>query len=165
MSETIRVAAGETSLGTVMVGQTVRGICAILLGDDAQALRRAIARRFPDAVLVDGAMDDVVNQVKQVVERPTRSVALTLDLRGTPFERRVWDELMKVPPGRMTTYGAIARKLGAPGTAQDIAAACARNPVAVVVPCHRVIRSDGTLAGYRWGVRRKRVLLAREAFA
>jgi AraC family transcriptional regulator of adaptative response/methylated-DNA-[protein]-cysteine methyltransferase len=161
----IRVAVGACSLGLALVGQSARGVCAILLGDDAETLRDDLRRRFPRARLVDGdrAFEAVVARVVACVDTPRLGLDLPLDVRGTAFQHRVWRALRDIPPGATASYAEIARRIGAPRAVRAVAAACAANPVAVAIPCHRVVRSDGDLAGYRWGLPRKRALLARES--
>lgn len=161
----IRFAIGQTSLESVLVAVSGKGICAILIGDDPDALWRDLLQRFPRSRLMadDLALEDAVSKVVDFVEAPGARLDLPLDLRGTAFERRTWQALRDIPVGSTMTYGEIARKLGAPATAQDVAAACAANPLAVAIPCHRVVKADGSISGYRWGVRRKRALLSREA--
>ena len=165
--ETIRFAAGESALGAVLVAATARGVCAILLGDDPAALVRELENRFPRAELVggDGELESLVARVAGHVEAPARRVDLPLDIRGTLFQRRIWQALRDIPAGTTVSYGALAVQVGAPKAARAVANACASNPLAVAIPCHRVVRNDGSLGGYRWGVERKRDLLAREASA
>jgi len=161
----IRFALGPCSLGLALVGQTTRGVCTILLGDSAAALRAELARRFPRARLVAGdrAFEAVVARVVACVETPTLGLDLPLDVRGTAFQHRVWRALRDIPAGTTATYGEIARRIGAPRAVRAVAGACAANPVAVAIPCHRVVREDGGLGGYRWGLPRKRALLSRES--
>ena len=161
----IRFAVGACSLGCVLVAATDRGVCAILLGDDRAALQRDLRRRFPRARLLGGdrAFGALVSTVVRFVETPALGLSLPLDVRGTAFRQRVWQALREVPAGSTTTYTRIAARIGAPKAVRAVAQACASNALAVAIPCHRVVRSDGALAGYRWGVRRKRALLAREA--
>jgi len=162
---TIRFALGACSLGSILVAATDQGICAILLGDDAAALLRDLEDRFPKARLIGGdrAFERRVAQVAGLVEAPASALDLPLDLRGTAFQHRVWQALRKIRPGTTVSYAEIARRLGLPGSVRAVAGAVAANPLAVAIPCHRVIRSDGSLSGYRWGVSRKRALLEREA--
>lgn len=163
--ETIRVATGRCWLGVVLVAVSDKGICAILLGDDSEALANDLAHRFPNAMLAAGD-EDATRQLAQVirfVESPTQGVDFPLDLRGTPFEQRVWQALMAIPAGSTASYGDIARRLGEPRMAREVGEACAANALAIAVPCHRVLKADGGISGYRWGVRRKRALLQREA--
>ena len=156
---------GQCWLGSILVASTDEGIAAILLGDDRDALVRSLRTRFPDAHLVGGdqRFDDLVAEVVRFVDAPASRFERPLDLQGTDFERRVWLALRDIPAGSTATYSEIATRIGAPHASYDVGQACASNPLAVVVPCHRVVRKDGTLAGYRWGTRRKRALLAREA--
>ncbi|HEY3730366.1 MAG TPA: bifunctional DNA-binding transcriptional regulator/O6-methylguanine-DNA methyltransferase Ada [Steroidobacteraceae bacterium] len=162
--EHIRFAIGASSLGALLVAATDKGICAILLGDDPAVLLRELEHRFPKAQLTGGdrAFEKLVARVATMVESPARAVELPLDLRGTAFQHRVWQALRKVRPGRTISYTALARRLGIPGSVRAVARAVASNAVAIAVPCHRVIRLDGSLCGYRWGVDRKRALLQRE---
>jgi AraC family transcriptional regulator of adaptative response/methylated-DNA-[protein]-cysteine methyltransferase len=161
---TIRFATGASSLGPVLVAMTDRGVCAILMGEEAEAPEAALARRFPRAAISggDAGFADLVARVVALVEQPRRGLDLPLDLRGTAFQRRVWQALGEIPAGKTASYAEIAANIGAPGSARAVAGACAANPVAIAVPCHRVVRGDGALSGYRWGVERKRTLLARE---
>jgi AraC family transcriptional regulator of adaptative response/methylated-DNA-[protein]-cysteine methyltransferase len=161
---TIRFAVGECSLGSVLVAQSERGLCAITLGDDPDALVQNLQDRFPKARLVgsDAAFERLVAQVVGLIERPGTGLDLPLDVRGTAFQQRVWRALRTVPAGTTTTYTAIARRIGAPRSVRAVAQACGANPIAVAIPCHRVVRRDGGLSGYRWGVERKRALLDRE---
>ena len=163
--EAISVAIGQSSLGAVLVAATEQGLCAILLGDDADALRRDLRQRFPAARLEDAREDfaPVLARVVALIEAPARAVDFALDPRGTPFQHLVWQALGEIPAGCTESYGEIARRIGAPQEALAVGEACAANPLAVAIPCHRVVRKNGTLAGYRWGFRRKRALLAREA--
>ncbi len=158
--EEVRVALRSCALGKLLVAETDKGVCAILLGDAAEPLRAELRRRFKQARLVEGD-GRFLEPVLACVEGRA-GVPFPLDMRGTPFQRRVWAALREIPPGRTATYAEIARKIGAEKATRAAAAACAANPLAIVVPCHRVIRSDGGLSGYRWGVDRKRALLARE---
>jgi AraC family transcriptional regulator, regulatory protein of adaptative response / methylated-DNA-[protein]-cysteine methyltransferase len=161
----IRFAVGECSLGSILVARSERGVCAIFLGDDPDALTREIQDRFPRATLIggDAAFEDVVAKVVGLIEAPGTGVDLPLDVRGTAFQQRVWRALREIPAGSTASYREIASRIGAPRAVRAVAHACAVNPVAVAIPCHRVVRSDGGLAGYRWGVERKRELLEREA--
>jgi AraC family transcriptional regulator of adaptative response/methylated-DNA-[protein]-cysteine methyltransferase len=162
-AERIRFGAGRGSLGTVLVAWSEHGVCAILLGDDVPSLLADLRRRFPHCLCEEDNDQEMVRRVMSFLEAPTAGLDLRLDLRGTPFQRRVWTALAALPPGATTTYGALATELGVPDGARAIAAACAANPVAVAIPCHRVIRRDGKLCGYRWGIERKAALLARES--
>jgi AraC family transcriptional regulator of adaptative response/methylated-DNA-[protein]-cysteine methyltransferase len=160
----IRFAIAACSLGSLLVAATERGVCAIFMGDDPAALAHDLERRFPRARLIgaDAGFEQLVAQVVSLVEEPCAGAALPLDIRGTAFQQRVWLALRAIPAGKTATYAEIAQAIGAPRAVRAVAGACAANPVAVVVPCHRVVRSDGDLSGYRWGVERKRALLARE---
>ena len=155
---------GKSSLGFVLVALSQRGVCAIFLGDDAASLTAQIQSRFPGASLTSvPSLDELVAQVVGAIEDPTVGLGLALDLRGTAFQRRVWHELEKIPAGTTTSYAAIAERIGSPQSARAVAHACAANLAALAIPCHRVVRADGGISGYRWGVARKRQLLAREA--
>lgn len=164
-STEIHFALGECSLGSILVARSARGVCAILLGDDPQALLRDLQDRFPRAELVggDAGFEALVAKVVGFVEAPGIGLDLPLDLRGTVFQRRVWQALRDIPAGATVSYSEIAKRIGEPKAVRAVARACGANAVAVAIPCHRVVRSDGTVSGYRWGVERKRVLLAREA--
>lgn len=161
----IRFAVGACSLGAILVAKSAKGICAILLGDDPEALVRDLDDRFPRAVLIggDAEFEELVAKVVGFVEAPRLGLDLPLDLRGTAFQQRVWQALQAIPPGSTASYAEIAAGIGAAKAVRAVAAACAANPLAVAIPCHRVVRSDGALCGYRWGVARKRALLDREA--
>lgn len=160
----IRFAVGECSLGSILVAATDKGVCAILLGDNPEPLVRDLQDRFPKAELTggDAAFEQTVAQVIGFVEAPGRGLDLPLDIRGTAFQQRVWQALQTIPPGRTASYTEIATAIGTPAAIRAVAGACASNEIAVAIPCHRVVRSDGALSGYRWGVERKRTLLARE---
>ena len=160
----IRFAVAECSLGAILVAHSGRGICAISLGGDPDALVRELQDRFPQAELVGGdpGFEAMVAQVVGFVEAPSLGLDLPLDIRGTAFQERVWQALRKVPPGSTVSYSELAERIGQPGSVRAVAGACAANRLAVAVPCHRVVRRDGDLSGYRWGVERKRELLRRE---
>jgi len=161
----IRFAVGECSLGSILVAQSERGICAILLGDDPDVLARDLQDRFPEANLVggDAAFEQLVAKVVGFVEAPVLGLDLPLDIRGTAFQQRVWQMLRKIPAGSTASYTDIAARIGSPKSVRAVAQACGANALAVAIPCHRVVRSDGALSGYRWGVERKRTLLERES--
>lgn len=163
----IHFALGSLSLGRVLVARSSRGLCAVLLGDNDTQLRRDLADRFRGARLTEGgaALQTLVADVIALIESPGHELDQPLDLRGTEFQQQVWHALRQIPSGSTTSYSDLAQRLGVPGSARAVARACAANPLAVVVPCHRVLRRDGSLSGYRWGVDRKRTLLAREARA
>lgn len=160
----IRFAVGECSLGTILIAQSKRGICCISLGDDAEVMVRALQDQFPAAVLVgcDASFEKQVAQVVGFIEAPQLGLDLPLDIRGTAFQQRVWAALIKIPPGQTLSYRELAERIGVPNAARAVAKACAANTLAVAIPCHRVVRHDGHLSGYRWGVERKRALLERE---
>jgi AraC family transcriptional regulator of adaptative response/methylated-DNA-[protein]-cysteine methyltransferase len=160
----IRFAVGACSLGQVLVASSDKGVCAILLGDDPDALVRDLKSRFPKARLIGGdeGFEQVVARVVALVEAPGLGLDLPLDIRGTAFQQRVWAALTKLPAGRTASYAELAAAVGAPKAVRAVAQACGANALAVAIPCHRVVRSDGGLSGYRWGVERKRALLDRE---
>ena len=162
--ETVRHATAETSLGRILVAATARGVCAIQFGEDEDELEAWLRRRFPNATLAgpDAAFAKLVDAVAALVERPGHDAGLPLDVRGTAFQERVWQALRAIPAGTTASYAEIAAAIGAPGAARGVASACAANAIGVAVPCHRVVRGDGSLSGYRWGVDRKAALLARE---
>lgn len=163
----IRFAVGACSLGSILVARSEKGVCAILLGDDPDALVRELQDRFPRASLIggDSGFEQLVARVVGFVEQPSIGLDLPLDVRGTAFQRRVWKALRDIPAGSTASYTDIAARIGMPRSARAVAQACAANPLAVAIPCHRVVRTDGALSGYRWGVERKRRLLAREGGA
>lgn len=160
----IRFAVGECSLGSVLVAMSERGVCAIAMGDDPNELARDLQDRFPQAELIGGDRDfeQLIAKVVGFIEAPALGLDLPLDVRGTVFQQRVWQALREIPVGTTVTYGEIARRLGAPKAVRAVAGACAANTLAVAIPCHRVVRTDGNLSGYRWGVKRKAELLRRE---
>ena len=160
----IRFAVGECSLGSILVAATEKGLCAVLLGDDPETLLRDLQDRFPKAELFGGdeTFDAIVARVVGFVEAPGIGLGLPLDVRGTAFQQRVWRALREIPAGRTMSYTEIATRIGAPKATRAVARACASNMLAVAIPCHRVVRRDGSLSGYRWGVERKRELLGRE---
>ena len=163
----IRFAIGECSLGSILVAATGQGICAIQFGDDPDALVRDLQDRFPKALLVGGdqEFERLVAEVVGLVEAPAHGLDLPLDVRGTAFQQRVWQALRAIPSGSTASYAEIAERIGRPKAVRAVAQACAANPIAVAIPCHRVVRTDGALSGYRWGVERKRALLEREKAA
>ena len=164
VNEEIRFAIGASSLGAILVASSEKGVASILIGDDPNALAEDLQDRFPRARLVGGDADyeQLVARVVGLVEAPGLGLDLPLDLRGTVFQQRVWQALREIPPGRTASYTEIAAKIGLPNASRAVAGACAANNIAVAIPCHRVVRNDGALSGYAWGVERKRVLLARE---
>jgi AraC family transcriptional regulator of adaptative response/methylated-DNA-[protein]-cysteine methyltransferase len=161
----IRFAIGECSLGSILVAQSEKGVCAILLGDDPDQLARDLQDRFPRANLIgaDAEFEKLVAKIVGFVEAPAMGLDLPLDVRGTAFQQRVWQALRKIPVGSTASYSDIAQRIGAPKSVRAVAQACAANAIALAIPCHRVIRHDGAVSGYRWGVERKRALLEREA--
>jgi AraC family transcriptional regulator, regulatory protein of adaptative response / methylated-DNA-[protein]-cysteine methyltransferase len=165
--ESLLYAIGECALGQVLIARSGLGICAILLGGERDELEADLAARFPRARLVanDAAVHDDLAKVIRFVDKPASGLHLTLDLRGTSFQRRVWEKVRTIPVGRTVTYTELARWVAPLTSPRAVAGACAANPVALAVPCHRVVRSNGDLAGYRWGVERKRELIRREALA
>lgn len=166
-AQAIRYAVTRTPLGWLLVASTERGVCAIELGDSRAALERDMRSRFAAARRVDADADLAAHLANVVayLDEPARGLVLPLDIRGTAFQHRVWQALKAVPPGTRTTYGELAAAIGATNSARAVARACATNPVALAIPCHRVVAKDGTLAGYRWGVKRKAALLEREQAA
>ncbi|MEJ1959767.1 MAG: bifunctional DNA-binding transcriptional regulator/O6-methylguanine-DNA methyltransferase Ada [Nitrosomonadales bacterium] len=161
----IRFAIGECALGSILVAVSGRGVCAIMLGDDPDALTRDFQDRFPEADLIgnDSEFEQMVAKIVGFVEMPGIGLDLPLDIRGTAFQQRVWQALREIPVGTTASYGEIAQRIGSPKSMRAVAGACAANVLAVVIPCHRVVRSDGGLSGYRWGIERKRALLERES--
>ena len=164
-NEEIKFAVGQTSLGAILVASSAKGVASILLGDDPDELVRNLQDRFPKAHLIgaDRDYEALVAQVVGFVEAPGIGLELPLDVRGTAFQQRVWQALQQVPVGEAVSYGEVARRIGSPRALRAVASACAANNLAVVIPCHRVVRKDGLRSGYAWGVERKRALLDREA--
>ncbi|MER9348584.1 methylated-DNA--[protein]-cysteine S-methyltransferase [Mesorhizobium sp. M0239] len=164
--DTISYAIGESAIGDVLAARSQIGVCAILIGSDAGALERDLGHCFPDKILVEdeAALRDDLATIARFIQMPGVGLDLPLDMRhGTPFQQQVWDVLRSIPCGATITYTALARRLGQPNGARAVATACAANAIALGIPCHRVVRADGSLAGYRWGVERKRALLDKEA--
>jgi AraC family transcriptional regulator of adaptative response/methylated-DNA-[protein]-cysteine methyltransferase len=161
----IKFAVGECSLGSILVARSPKGVCSILFGNDPEQLVRDLQDRFPRANLLGGDRDfeKIVANVVGFVEDPGIGLELPLDVRGTVFQQRVWRALTEIPAGQTASYTEIAERIGAPKSVRAVAAACAANRIAVAIPCHRVVRNDGALSGYRWGVDRKRALLKAEA--
>lgn len=161
----IKFAVGACSLGAVLAAASDKGVCAILLGDDPEALVHDLEDCFPNAMLIGGddRFETVVAKIVALIEMPQRRFDLPLDIRGTAFQHRVWDALRQIPPGQTVSYREIAARIGAAGAVRAVAGACGANKIAVAIPCHRVVRTDGSISGYRWGVERKRQLLALEA--
>ena len=165
--EVIRFAVAQCLLGAILVASSAKGVASILIGDDPDALVRDLQDRFPRASLVggDSGYEALVARVIGFVEAPGLGLDLPLDVRGTAFQQRVWQALREIPPGQTATYADVARRIGLPKSVRAVAGACAANVIAVAIPCHRVVRTDGSLSGYRWGVERKRQLIAMEAAA
>src|ERR1700722_20229036 len=161
----IHFAVGECSLGSILVAKSDRGVCAVLLGDDPDSLSRDLQDQFPRAELIGGetGYEELVAKVVGLIENPGTGLDLPLDIQGTVFQRRVWNALQQIPVGSTVSYADIAKKIGMPKAVRAVAQACASNSIAVAIPCHRVVKSDGALSGYRWGVERKQTLLNREA--
>jgi len=164
-SKLIHFGFADSSLGTVAVARSAKGVCAILLADNRAGLLEELRQQFPDAELIEDAvaMRSTLAHVVRFVESPAGGIDLPLDVGGTAFQQRVWRALRKIPTGATASYADIARKIDAPKSVRAVAQACAANTLAFAIPCHRVVRSDGALSGYRWGADRKRVLLEREA--
>jgi AraC family transcriptional regulator of adaptative response/methylated-DNA-[protein]-cysteine methyltransferase len=161
----IHFATAPSSLGLVLVGATDKGVCAIFLGDDGAALEHDLRQRFPRAELVNGGAEFAKLLARAVagIEAPRKAAALPLDIRGTAFQQQVWSALRDIAPGETASYGDIARRIGKPKAVRAVGTACGANPIAVAIPCHRVVGSGGKLTGYRWGIERKRKLLQRES--
>ena len=161
----LRFALGRCEFGAILVAWSEQGISAIDLGDSPEELAVEFQRRFPDAALIEGELEvgSMVSKVARFVENPASGLDLPLEIRGTTFEQRVWAALREIPAGQTASYGEVARRIGAPAAARAVARACAANTLAVAIPCHRVVGHDGGLTGYRWGIERKRALLARES--
>jgi AraC family transcriptional regulator, regulatory protein of adaptative response / methylated-DNA-[protein]-cysteine methyltransferase len=161
----IRFAVGECSLGAILIAASDKGVCAVLLGDDADLLLQDLQNRFPESQLIGGdeGFDTLAGRVIGFVEDPKKQSDLPLDIRGTAFQHQVWQALRNIPAGSTVSYADLAKSIGQTRAVRAVAGACAANPIAVVVPCHRVVRGDGALSGYRWGIERKRELLKRES--
>jgi AraC family transcriptional regulator of adaptative response/methylated-DNA-[protein]-cysteine methyltransferase len=166
-TDEIRFALGRFSMGTTLVALSDTGVAAILMGDDRDALADELAGIFPHARLIadQAGLEHVLAKVVDFLEAPHQGINLPLDIRGSAQQRVIWQTLQSVPSGQTTTYGQIANALPLLATAQDVGAACAANVLAVAIPCHRVVKADGSIAGYRWGVQRKRKLINRESVA
>lgn len=160
-------ATADSVLGHVLVARSAKGVCSILLGDNAGELVLDLAARFPRAVLVpdEVAVEDDLAAVLRYIAKPSEGLHLTLDMRGTPFQRRVWEKLKAISVGRTVSYMELAKWVAPLANPRAVASACAANPIALAIPCHRVVRKSGDLAGYRWGIERKRELIRREALA
>ena len=166
-AEEIKFATGKSELGAILVARSAAGVCAILIGDGVEVLKRDLVEEFTDAMLVrdDRALRTDLEKILTFIKTPAKGLDLPVDIRGTPFQRRVWAALLSVRVGYKITYAALASRIGEPRAIRAVANACASNAIALAIPCHRVIRSDGALAGYRWGVERKRSMVKKEAGA
>lgn len=162
---TLGFTIGNCSLGRLLLAASEQGICALLLGDDDQALQNELHVYFPLATIssADASITSWLAQVIELIEKPKGKLHLPLHLRGTAFQQRVWQALQEIPAGKTLSYTELAAKIGQPKAARAVASACANNTIAVLIPCHRIVRGDGSLSGYRWGIERKRQLLEREA--
>jgi AraC family transcriptional regulator of adaptative response/methylated-DNA-[protein]-cysteine methyltransferase len=156
--EEIAFSIGESALGAVLIARGADGVCTILIGSEAAELEGDLATQFVDSKLVrnDRKLSDDLRKILRFIEMPSEGLELPLDIRGTPFQQHVWDELLRIPPGSIVTYGALANRIGEPGAVRAVANACGANAIAFAIPCHRVVRSNGTLSGYRWGVAQAR---------
>ena len=161
--EVLHYAVGKSTLGCVLVASSDKGIAAILIGDSPRVLAEELRAEFPNALLRSRSDDRLVQRVGGLIEDPSVTFDLPLDVRGTPFQQKVWTALRNNPVGVTTTYSDLAARIGDPKAVRAVASACASNRLAVAIPCHRVLRNDGSLSGYRWGVQRKRSLIEREA--
>jgi AraC family transcriptional regulator of adaptative response/methylated-DNA-[protein]-cysteine methyltransferase len=166
-ADTIAYATGECALGRMLVARSVSGVCSVLIGAGDDELVADLAARFPEAKLVanEAVVCDDLAKVIRFVDKPSEGLDLPLDLRGMPFQRRVWEKLRTIPVGNTLTYTELARSVGAPNSVRAVAGACASNPIALAIPCHRIVGSNGDLAGYSWGIERKRELIKIEAAA
>jgi AraC family transcriptional regulator of adaptative response/methylated-DNA-[protein]-cysteine methyltransferase len=164
-SEVIRFRIVDCCLGLVLIAASAKGVCSITLGDDPALLLADLKHRFRNVQIVDddGTLDALIPRVVEFVKSPQVELELPLDVRGTEFQQRVWQALRKIPSGSTASYSDIARMIGSPSSIRAVAGACAANPISLAIPCHRILRSDGHISGYRWGIDRKRILLAREA--
>jgi O-6-methylguanine DNA methyltransferase len=166
-AEQIAFAVGKSAIGNVLVARSGKGVCAILIGSDPKELQNDLATQFADSALVrnDQKLRGDLRKILRFVEAPAEGLDLPLDIRGTPFQQRVWEALLSIRAGSTVTYAALARRIGEPQAVRAVANACAANAIALAIPCHRVVRSNGALAGYRWGFEIKRALLAKEQAA
>ncbi|MEO6679117.1 MAG: methylated-DNA--[protein]-cysteine S-methyltransferase, partial [Pseudomonas sp.] len=158
-----RYISGPCTLGVLLLAFSDKGLCALLLGDELPPLERDLAHRFSGALQRDEGLLPQLQQTLRHLDNPQRVLDFTLDLAGSAFQRKVWAALQQIPLGQTASYGDIAHRLGQPKAFRAVANACGANPIAVIVPCHRVLRQDGSLGGFRWGLERKRQLLDREA--
>jgi len=164
-NEVIHFSVRRCTLGCILVAISPKGVCCITLGDDPALLLADLKKRFPNAKISrrDEKITQFVAQVVRFIEAPRLGLTLPLDIRGTDFQQRVWQALGKIPSGSTASYSDIARMIDRPKSVRAVAGACAANSISLAIPCHRIVRSDGQLSGYRWGIERKRILLAREA--
>ena len=164
MAKTIRHASGQSSLGPFVVATSERGLAMLEFGDMNEAMRKELRVRFPDAEIIEDpeALRGTLDLAAELVDHPASGIDLALDLQGSAFELRVWNALRQIPAGTTASYGEIAARLGSPREAREVAEACAANILAIAIPCHRVVKKDGSISGYRWGFARKRTLLSRE---
>lgn len=164
MTDIIHYAQGDSSLGPFVAAQSGRGLATVAFGEISDSLLDTIRARFPGATLLHApaVMKPAIDSLAALIDAPEAETGLPLDMRGTEFELSVWNALREIPAGRTASYGEIAAKIGSPRQAREVGEACSANPLAVIVPCHRVVKKDGSLSGYRWGVRRKRALIERE---
>jgi AraC family transcriptional regulator, regulatory protein of adaptative response / methylated-DNA-[protein]-cysteine methyltransferase len=165
--EILAYATGECALGKVLVARSHNGVCAILMGSDRAELQADLAARFPQTTLVanETVIRDDLAKVIRFLDKPAEGLDLSLDMRGTPFQRRVWERVRSIPVGRTATYTELARWISPLASPRTVAGACAANPIALAIPCHRLLGSNGDLAGYRWGIERKRELIRKETCA
>ncbi|MFO1129614.1 MAG: methylated-DNA--[protein]-cysteine S-methyltransferase [Rhodospirillales bacterium] len=165
--EVLSYAITDCELGKVLVARSDKGVCCILLGDDAEELAADLAGRFPQSTLIarEAAVENDVAKVLRYIAKPSEGLHLMLDMRGTPFQRRVWEKLKAIADGRTVSYTELAKWISPLANPRTVAGACAANPIALAIPCHRVVRSNGDLAGYRWDIERKRALIRKEATA
>lgn len=165
-ADTVHYGLHACSLGFALVATSDKGVCSLWFGDDPEQLRDELRARFRNAALIEARdRDGLAAAALALIEAPASPISFPIDARGTPFQRRVWEALRAIPPGQTASYADVAKAIGAPAATRAVAGACAANPVAIAIPCHRVLRSDGALSGYRGGVERKRALLAREGVA
>ncbi|HEX2843598.1 methylated-DNA--[protein]-cysteine S-methyltransferase [Hyphomicrobium sp.] len=166
-AEVISYTVTDSEIGKVLVARSRKGVCSILLGDNAEQLAANLVERFPHAMLIEDqdAVKNGIADVLRYLKKPSKGLNLPLDMRGTSFQRRVWDKLREIAAGRTVSYKELAHRLKPSANPRAVAAACAANPIALAIPCHRVVRTDGDLAGYRWGIERKRALIQKEAMA
>ncbi len=166
-ADVLSYAVADSALGKVLVASSTKGVCSILLGDDAETLTTDLANRFPRSTIVENeaVVKGDLENVLRYITTPSEGIDLTLDMRGTPFQRRVWEKLRAISVGRTVSYTELAHSMSPLANPRAVASACAANPIALAIPCHRVVRSNGDLAGYRWGIERKRALIRKEATA